>query len=80
MSLFRSYREDLEVLSTFSEAEFSRIIRGASTRSPWPGGKNFLDFKSALNNDITLANYLLSLIDSVCRAQDPTPAPLPGKT
>ena len=80
MSLIFSYREDLELLSTFSVAEFDRIIRGASSRSPWPGGQNYLDFQSALNNDITLANYLLSIIDSVCQAQEPTPEPRPGKT
>ncbi len=72
-------REDLSTLSTFTETQLTRLVRGGAARSPWPGGQNYLDFRAALNNDITLANYLISIIDAVCLAREPTPVPQPGE-
>lgn len=57
----------MSALSTYENAEMTGIIRSANSLWRWPGDQNYLDFRSALNNDVTLANYILTLIEDACQ-------------
>ncbi len=73
------FRDDLNKLSSLDARQLTNILTNPGGPSFWPGNQRYLDFQSALNNEVILTNYILTILDSFCRAQQPTPVPATGK-